>query len=258
MANIFQRIGGAIGGLVGRVREAVDVDYRQERAREAAQERAERVAEQAQERAREAAQWRAEQAQREEARQAAAAREQALREEAQREWSRLQFEKALQQDRAAREEERRQREEALLRGIEQAKRDAAAQQAQGQAQRGTGADLLSQFPKIQGIGPKGSLGTIYTQVGANEAMRRIGEAADAARRVSLRVMRTDGTWREMFIEKNRKNGRGIQARQLQNLVNRYGGGDLGAWIAGGCTGIQGDYEDDILDDAIGFQVVEYY
>ena len=126
-----------------------------------------------------------------------------------------------------------------------------------QERRARGEELLRGLPPVQGLGPGGRLGTIYTSDEAQSIMNRIEETAQVGgRRVSLRVLLADGTWHDAFVERGRRAERRVTAGFLCTLVHTHAGGSLGVWLAGGCTGMPGFSGEFILDDIIGYQLIE--
>ncbi len=128
--------------------------------------------------------------------------------------------------------------------LEQARRE--------QERRARSEEMLRGLPPIQGLGPQGRLGTIYTSYDAQIIMNRIEKAAlVSGRQVSLRVLLVDGTWHDL------RAGRKVTAAFLGNLVHTHAGGSLGVWLAGGCTGMPDFSGEFILDDIMGYQLIEY-
>jgi hypothetical protein len=76
-------------------------------------------------------------------------------------------------------------------------------------------------------------------------------------RVSLRVLLFDGTWHDVFVERGHRAGRRVTAAFLHKLVHTHAGGSLVAWIAGGCTGMPGFSSEFVLEDIMGYQLIEY-
>ena len=127
-----------------------------------------------------------------------------------------------------------------------------------QAREQSANELLARYAPVQRLIIGDRPGTIYTVRDASNLNGRLVDAAMAGRRVVLSVLRSDGTWRQLFNESGRKYNRGMGANYMQSLVNQFGGGDLATWIAGGCTGGPGEYEDDDeVTDADGFQLYEF-
>jgi hypothetical protein len=79
----------------------------------------------------------------------------------------------------------------------------------------------------------------------------------SGRRVSLRVLLVDGTWHDVFVERGRRAGRRVTAAFLRKLVHMHASGSLGVWIAGGCTGMPGFSSEFVLNDIMGYRLIEY-
>ncbi len=131
-------------------------------------------------------------------------------------------------------------------------RIAEEQTRREQERRARSEEMLKGLPPVQGLGPQGRLGTIYTSYDAETIMNQIEKAAlVSGRQVSLRVLLVDGTWHDL------RAGRKVTAAFLRNLVHTHAGGSLGVWLASGCTGMPDFSGEFNLDDIMGYQLIEY-
>jgi len=251
MPNIFQRIGGAIGRVFGREQQPVQPEPQQPQAPEpqrrgfgerlrdffqpgrAERERLERERAEIEARAQEIAQRQRD----------VEAREQQLRDLRDR---------LAEQERQREEREREERERTQPRPAtrpEQARPPVAPVPAPPLP------DALRGIPAIMPLGPKGRDGAAYTTSGADEVLRRLGEAAALGQRVSLRVHDENG-WHDLFLNEKSGPGRHKPAKGIRaDYLAQFIGDDLEGWLADGCDLGEGETSDyEAVGEVDGYQL----
>jgi|SRR5579871_3989321 len=167
---------------------------------------------------------------------------------------RLERELATAREREALAQEARERAEQAAREAQETVQHERERAEQARAPQVP--DFLKDIPPVMPIGPKGVGGVVYSSGSSEILMQRLDEAVAIGKRVSVRVHTPTG-WQDLFLNDGkhaRQKGRGISADHLRASIQRHGG--VQGWIESGAdVGESGGYEID--DEVDGYQLCVY-